>query len=100
VAVPAIEKVKHTCIRYDVKEEDYCTTKCVHSPIFSIFCRSCCGKSDCCHDETEPCHQCGHPYTRRVLIKEIVTEEVPTPRCKVERVPVPGCGTGKPSCEP
>ncbi|MBY0525075.1 MAG: hypothetical protein K2R98_16845 [Gemmataceae bacterium] len=89
VAVPVIENAKRTCIRYDCKEEDYCPTKCVHTSIWSRFCGSCCGKDGCGQGGSDPGHQCGHPRTRKVLIKEIVTEEVPTPKCKVERVSEP-----------
>jgi hypothetical protein len=88
---PVVGNVKHTRYCYDVKEEDYAYTKWVHSPILSIFCHDHCGKCGGCPDETEPCHNCGHAHTRKVLIKEFVPEEVPTPKCKVERVAEP-CG--------
>jgi hypothetical protein len=90
VAHPTVEPVKHTCVNYDVKEEDYCHTRWVRTPILSRLCNSCCGKCDC----PDECHDCGTPRTRKVLLKEIVTEEVPTAKCRVERVPAcTACGT-------
>jgi len=86
VACPTMENVKHTCVRYDVKEEDYCATKCAHISIFTRLCQCCCGKGAPGANEAEPCHKCGQPRTRKVLIKEFVTEEVPTPKCRVDRV--------------
>jgi hypothetical protein len=84
VVCPTIEPVKHTRYCYDVKIEDYCRTRCAHTPILSIFCHDRCGKCAENCGEADPCHKCGKPRTRKVLIKEFVTEEVPTPRCRVQ----------------
>jgi hypothetical protein len=97
VAHPTIEKVPHTRYCYDVKEEHYCYPKGVHSPILTIFCHDHCGKCEGCQDQADPCHNCGQPRTRKVLIKEFVTEEIPTPKCQVERV---GECTPRPACSP
>lgn len=93
VACPAVENKKHTRYCYDCKEEDYCYTKWAHIPILTYFCHDHCGTCGCA-DDGEPCHKCGHPRTRKVLIKCFVTEEVPTPKCNVTRQPVccEGCG--------
>jgi hypothetical protein len=86
---PCVVNEPRTCIRYDVEERDYCPTKCAHTPIPSKFCDGHhCGKHGG-HDEEPPCAKCGHPCTRKVLIKEFITEDVPTRKCEVERVPCP-----------
>ncbi len=84
---PTIENVKHICVNYDVKEEDYAYTRGVCTPILSRFCRDHCGNCGC--QDSEPCHNCGKARTRKVLIKEFVTEEVPTAKCRVDRVSEP-----------
>jgi hypothetical protein len=90
-----VETVPHTRICYDCKDEDYAYTKHAHTPILTIFCHDHCGKCEC--NETEPCHDCGHARTRKVLIKIIVTEPVAAPKCKVERVPIcPTCPSAPP----
>jgi hypothetical protein len=91
---PTVENVTHKCVRYDCEEEDYAYTKCAHTPILGRFCDVHCWL--CGHHADESCPKCGHPRTRKVLIKEFVPEEVPTPKCQVERVPAPAkpaCGT-------
>jgi hypothetical protein len=84
VVSPTVEPVKHTRYCYDCKEEDYAYTHWVPTPILSIFCHDHCGKCDSC-TEPDACHKCGHARTRKVLIKEIVTEDVPTAKCRVDR---------------
>ena len=88
MAYPGTEK--HQCVSYDCKEEDFAYTCGAHFPILSKFCRNCCG----CGGGADDCNKCGTPRTRKVLIKVIVTEDVPSPKCRVDRVPVctqPAC---------
>src|SRR5262249_50078942 len=95
VASPTVENVRHTRYCYDVKEEHYSYPRWVHSPILTIFCHDHCAKCSGDQNEAEPCHNCGQPRTRKVLIKTFVTEDIPTAKCKVERVnecaPHPAC---------
>jgi hypothetical protein len=92
VAVPAVVTKKHTKVCYDCKEEDYTTTRCLRTPILSTKCHP--GTCGCAAGEAEVgCVKCGPVRTRKVLIKKIITEEVPVPGCKVESVPV-GDGSG------
>src|SRR5262249_38135733 len=47
-------------------------------------CPGCKCQSDCC--DGCPCGRCGHPRTKRILMKKIITEEKPTTKCVVEEI--------------
>jgi hypothetical protein len=100
VAVATVEKKQHTRVCYDCKEEEYCRTRCLHTPILSTRCHEhwpCAGGCGCPPEVPSPeCIRCGCVRTRKVLIKKFITEEVPVPACKVEHVSdtVPG----RPAC--
>lgn len=87
VVSPTVENVKHVRYCYDVKEEDYAYTWGAHIPLLTSKCRDHCGQCGSCAEEPDTCHKCGCPHTRKVLIKIIVTEQIPTPKCRVDRVP-------------
>jgi len=76
VPAPDTKKVTHNC--YRCKCEDVCLPKCG----CPFHCHHECG--DCCHDA--PCAKCGHPHTRHILLKKIVTEECPRTKCVVQTV--------------
>ena|SRR5947209_800004 len=100
IAVPTVEMKKHTRICYDCKQVEYCRTWCAHIPLLTEACHGC-GHHKGCGCAAAPCPECtrcGHVRTRKVLIKRIITEEVPVPACKVEHV-APTC-PGVPPCGP
>jgi hypothetical protein len=59
--------------------EKICYPKC------SLFGAKCGCDSGC----GQPGHDCGHPYTKRVLVKKFVEEELPRNKCVA--VTVPAC---------
>lgn len=76
--------IEHERVCYSYKEVDRCVTCGAHTPILSNRCPC----NDRCPAEcSDPnCVKCGKPRMARVLIKTIIIEEVPRPRCEVERV--------------
>src|SRR4051794_4105001 len=70
VAIPTVAKKKHTRICYECKEEDYCRTRCVPTPILTSECHGH-GTGCGCPAEAPPpeCNKCGPVRTRKVLIK-------------------------------
>jgi hypothetical protein len=89
VPVDSVKKITH--VEYEVKDVEYCQKKC---PGFHLFQ----GKPDC--PSSDPCPTCGHVRHKRVLMKRIVTEEIPTTECVpavVPKTPCPTCADGAPA---
>jgi hypothetical protein len=76
VCKPVPDKKKTTKVVYECKEEWYCLPKCP--------CPLHIGKHDCCDSCGNHCLTCEKPRCRRILVKKIITEEVPTTKCVVE----------------
>jgi hypothetical protein len=72
--VPDVKKV--TRYVYDIKEEDFCLTKC--------RCPVCCKAKGHCAEQ--PCPECGKPRCKKRLVKREVVEERPRYKCVVECV--------------
>jgi hypothetical protein len=92
---PTTEQVKHTRICYDVKELDYAGTWCLPTPILT---------PDCPDEQKHApvpvvpleCVKCGQPYTRKVLLKKVITETVTKPKCEVQRLAPEPCPCARP----
>ncbi|MBY0525271.1 MAG: hypothetical protein K2R98_17825 [Gemmataceae bacterium] len=85
---PTWEMKKHTEVNYCTKVVEYCLPKCCGF--------GCAKKKDCCECADgcqEPCHKCGKPRCKRVLVKKFVTEECQHNKCEVVHVPVETCPT-------
>ena len=74
VCVPEPTTVVKDKVIYDDRCVDYCLPKC---SLLSILKGGCgCGAGGCA--------DCGHPRSRRVLIKKVVQEECPDVKCVVQ----------------
>jgi hypothetical protein len=85
--VPDVKKTPRNC--YSCKCEDFCVLKC-SCPLCRHCCQSCqpCSPCDGGCDAPGYCPRCGRPHVRHLLLKKIVNDECPQPKCVVERVAV------------
>lgn len=90
VCVPEPSKTTKRTTVYSSKESPYCLKKCPN-PLAGLFGGGCC---DPCGNPAS-CGDCEKVRYKNVLLKRVVTEEVPDYKCTPKPAPcTPSCGHG------
>lgn len=95
---PSVEMRTNERVCYDVKVEEYARPRCFSWRLRTDLC-PCWDPFYRAPEPVDPdCAKYGKPHCRRVLMKTIIQEKIPTPKAEVHQVPCTSCeDAGRPA---